>query len=213
MKNIFKLFIILSISINSCSYKKDIKEDYNYIPNNSIRFIKTKKDTSLLINKDNIYYLLLLGNPNIDIKVDYLIKTKNNKENNKSSEEYYLKDTLTINDITFRKNDKIEVIMNNKKLCIYKKELNKDNFSSCDFIYFYKIDYSFYITLNSNITALFIDSYTKFNYRFMYHLSTVWLDSYSIDDNSYTTLTFYKDNFEVTSSEIRGKTIHKKEKS
>ena len=211
MKNIFVFLMLFGIS--SCSYKEEYKEDYNYLPNNSIRFIKTKEDTSLLINKDNIYYLLLLGDQNININVDYLIKTNNNKVNIKSGEEYYLKDTLTINDVTFRKNDKIEVIMNNKKLCIYKKELNKDNFSSCDFIYFYKIDYNFYITLNSNITGLFIDSYTKFNYRFMYHLSTVWIDSYSIDENTYTTLTIYKDNFEVTTSERRGKTIHKKENS
>ena len=88
--------MLLSISITSCSYKEEYKEDYNYLPNNSIRFIKTKEDTSLLINKDNTYYLLLLGDQNINIKVDYLIKTNNNKVNIKSGEEYYLKETLTI---------------------------------------------------------------------------------------------------------------------
>ena len=44
MKNIFKIFMLLSISITSCSYKEEYKEDYNYLPNNSIRFIKTKED-------------------------------------------------------------------------------------------------------------------------------------------------------------------------
>ena len=73
MKNIFVFLMLFGIS--SCSYKEEYKEDYNYLPNNSIRFIKTKEDTSLLINKDNIYYLLLLGDQNININVDYLIKT------------------------------------------------------------------------------------------------------------------------------------------
>ena len=61
--------------------------------------------------------------------------------------------------------------------------------------------------------ALFYQSYTKFNYKFMYHLSTVWIDSYTIDPSTYTTLTISRDNFEITSSEIRGKTIHKKPNS
>ena len=47
----------------------------------------------------------------------------------------------------------------------------------------------------------------------MYHLSTVWIDSYTIDPSTYTTLTISRDNFEITSSEIRGKTIHKKPNS
>ena len=79
----------------------------------------------------------------------------------------------------------------------------------CDFIYLYNIDKDFYITLNNNILVLFYDSYTKFNYKFMYELSRVWIDSYTIDSTSYTTLTLYEDNFNVYSYKIRGKTIHK----
>lgn len=179
------------------------------MPNNSIRFIKTKEETSFLINKDSTYYLLLLNKDNINIDVDYLIKLKNIKTNINSKEEYYLANELTINDITFKVNDKVEILFNNHKFCIYIKELDKDNYSSCDFIYLYNPSEDFYITLNSNLSVLFYEAYTKFTYKFMYHLSTVWIDAYTLDSSSYTTLIVTKDDFAVTTDKIRGKTIHK----
>lgn len=72
------------------------------------------------------------------------------------------------------------------------------------------IDKDFYITIVVTILVLFYDAYTKFNYKFMYELSKVWIDSYTISNDSYTTLTIYEDNFCVSSYKIRGKTIHKK---
>ena len=210
MKYIYLILIILLLP--ACSYT-EVNEDYNYLPNNSLRFIRTEHDTSLLINKDNTYYLLLLNKDNINIDVDYLIKLNNVKSNIKAKREYYLNKDLTINSITFKINDKVEILFNNKKFCIYIKNLDQDNYSSCDFLYLYDPDENFYITLNNNLLVLFYQSYTKFNYKFMYHLSTVWIDSYTIDPSSYTTLTISRDNFEITSNEIRGKTIHKKPNS
>lgn len=210
MKYIYLILIILLLP--ACSYTK-VNEDYNYLPNNSLRFIRTEHDTSLLINKDNTYYLLLLNKDNINIDVDYLIKLNNVKSNVRAKKEIYLNKDLTINSITFKINDKVEILFNNKKFCIYIKNLDQDNYSSCDFLYLYDPDENFYITLNNNLLVLFYQSYTKFNYKFMYHLSTVWIDSYTIDPSSYTTLTISRDNFEITSNEIRGKTIHKKPNS
>lgn len=210
MKYIYLILIILLLP--ACSYTK-VNEDYNYLPNNSLRFIRTENDTSLLINKDNTYYLLLLNKDNINIDVDYLIKLNNVKSNVRAKKEIYLNKDLTINSITFKINDKVEILFNNKKFCIYIKNLDQDNYSSCDFLYLYDPDKNFYITLNNNLLVLFYQSYTKFNYKFMYHLSTVWIDSYTIDPSSYTTLTISRDNFEITSNEIRGKTIHKKPNS
>lgn len=210
MKYIYLILIILLLP--ACSYTK-VNEDYNYLPNNSLRFIRTENDTSLLINKDNTYYLLLLNKDNINIDVDYLIKLNNVKSNVRAKKENYLNKDLTINSITFKINDKVEILFNNKKFCIYIKNLDQDNYSSCDFLYLYDPDENFYITLNNNLLVLFYQSYTKFNYKFMYHLSTVWIDSYTIDPSSYTTLTISRDNFEITSNEIRGKTIHKKPNS
>ena len=117
---------------------------------------------------------------------------------------------MELQDIIFKINDKIEIILNNKTFCIYLDRLNKDNFLECDFIYLYDIDKDFYITIDSNLLVLFYDAYTKFNYKFMYELSKVWIDSYTISNDSYTTLTIYEDNFCVSSYKIRGKTIHKK---
>ena len=88
--------------------------------------------------------------------------------------------------------------------------LNKDNFLECDFIYLYDIDKDFYITIDSNLLVLFYDAYTKFNYKFMYMLARVWIDSYTIDNDCYTTITFEGDDYTVTSYKRRGKTIHKK---
>lgn len=177
-----------------------MSEDYNYLEENSIRFIKNKT-TSLLINKDNIYYLLSLDNNKEDIYRDYYI---NLKEIDKE---------ITINDIQIKRNDKIEIILDNYNFCIYIKDIDKDNYKNCNFIYLYNIDKDFYITLNNNIEILFYDSYTTFNYKFLYHLSLVWIDTYTIDPSSYLTLTLKEDSYIVKADKIRGKTIHKKGKS
>lgn len=201
--------LIIIILISGCTYKEKEKEDYNILDNNSIRFIKENNSTTFMINKDNEYYLLPLGDTSID-NIDYLIKINNTKYDIKYKEEYLLDKDIIINDIEFKINDKIEIIMNNNIFCIYMRELDKDNYSECDFIYLYNIDKDFNITLMDNLLILFYDTYTKFNYRFMYELSKVWIDSYTISNTSYTTLTLYEDNFNVTSYKIRGKTIHKK---
>lgn len=191
------MFLILSILLLcGCRYK-ETKEDYNYLDNNTIRFIRKDNNTSLLINKNNLYYLITFNN-DTNIEYDYIIKLND------------IDNIYTINDIIVKKNDKIELIIDNYDFCIYKKELDKDNYSMCDFIYLYDIDEDFYITLNSDLLVLFYNSYTKFNYKFMYHLSEVWIDSYTIDEDSYLDLTLYEDNFRVISHKIRGKTIHKK---
>lgn len=199
MKKIYLLLPLL-ILLPSCSKYQKQSEDYNYLEENSIRFIKNK-NTSLLINKDNIYYLLSLDNNKEDVYRDYYINLKDiDKE-------------ITINDIQIKKNDKIEIILDNYNLCIYIKDIDKDNYKNCNFIYLYNIDKDFYITLNNNIEILFYDSYTKFNYKFLYHLSLVWIDTYTIDPSSYLTLTLKEDSYIVKADKIRGKTIHKKEKT
>lgn len=198
MKKIYLLLLL--ILLPSCTKYQKQSEDYNYLEENSIRFIKNK-NTSLLINKDNIYYLLSLDNNKEDVYRDYYI---NLKEIDKE---------ITINDIQIKKNDKIEIILDNYNLCIYIKDIDKDNYKNCNFIYLYNIDKDFYITLNNNIEILFYDSYTKFNYKFLYHLSLVWIDTYTIDPSSYLTLTLKEDSYIVKADKIRGKTIHKKEKT
>lgn len=188
-------------------------EDYNYILNNSVRFIRTNNETSLLINKDDTYYLLLLNNQNIDIEVDYLIKYRNIDTDIESREEYLLNKDIVIDNIEFKLNNKIEIYLNNQNICIYIKELDEDDYSNCDFIYLYNPDRNFYITLDSELLGLFYHSYTKFNYKFLHHMGTVWIDSFTIDEFSYTTLILEDDDYRITSNKIRGKTIHKKQKS
>ena len=198
MKKIYLLLLL--ILLPSCTKYQKQSEDYNYLEENSIRFIKNK-NTSLLINKDNIYYLLSLEDHKEDVYRDYYINLKDiDKE-------------ITINDIQIKRNDKIEIILDNYNLCIYIKDIDKDNYKNCNFIYLYNIDKDFYITLNNNIEILFYDSYTKFNYKFLYHLSLVWIDTYTIDPSSYLTLTLKEDSYIVKADKIRGKTIHKKEKT
>lgn len=199
MKKIYLLLPLL-ILLPSCTKYQKQSEDYNYLEENSIRFIKNK-NTSLLINKDNIYYLLSLEDHKEDVYRDYYINLKDiDKE-------------ITINNIQIKRNDKIEIILDNYNLCIYIKDIDKDNYKNCNFIYLYNIDKDFYITLNNNIEILFYDSYTKFNYKFLYHLSLVWIDTYTIDPSSYLTLTLKEDSYIVKADKIRGKTIHKKEKT
>jgi len=204
------LLIVSVLFLCSCDYIEEV-EDYNYLDDNSLRFIRTEEDTSILINKGDVYYLLLLGEDNSNIEeVDYLIKYKSVTTDISYNYEYLLEDDIVIDDLEFKKNDKIEIVFNDNNFCIYMKELDRDNYSECDFIYLYNIDNDFYITLNSDLLVIFYHAYTRFNYRFMHHLTTVWIDSYTIDTSSYTTLKIEEDDFEVSSDKIRGKTIHKK---
>lgn len=207
MKYLYLIVIIFLLT--SCSYQ-EYHEEYDYLLDNSIRFIRTNNETSILINKNDIYYLLLINNQNIDIEVDYLIKCKDIETNIDYEEEYILDENLVINNIEFDINNKIEIKLNEKNICIYIKELDQDDYSNCNFIYLYNQDKDFYITLNNDLLALFYHSYTKFNYRFLYHLGTVWIDSYTIDTLSYLTLTIEDNDFTVTSHKIKDKTIHKK---
>lgn len=210
MKYIYLVVVIFLLS--ACNYDENKKgEDYNYLDDNSLRFIRSNNETSILINKNDRYYLLLLNSSNINnIEVDYLIKYKNVTSNIECEEEYLLEGNLIVNDLEFKVNDKIEIVMNDNLFCIYIKEINKDNFSDCNFIYLYDIDNNFYITLNSDLKGLFYHSYTKFNYKFLHHLTTVWIDSFTIDSFSYTTVTLDDNDFEVTSYKIRGNTIHRR---
>lgn len=209
MKKIY--FIVVIFLLCSCTYHAvNEDEDYDYIPDNSIRFIRTEDDTSILINKDNIYYLLLLNRQNVNMEVDYLIKYKNIDTDIECNEEYMLYNDMVIDNMEFKINNKIEIVLNDNNICIYIKELDKDDYSECDFIYLYNPDNNLYITLNSELLGLFYHSYTKFNYKFLHHMGTVWIDSFTIDMLSYTTITIKDNDFQITSNKIRNKTIHKK---
>lgn len=209
MKKIYFIVIIFLLCSCSSQFDNDI-EDYDYIPDNSIRFIRTDDETSMLINKDNKYYLLFLNKQNINIEVDYLIKYKNIDTDIEYGEEYLLSDDIVIDNIEFKLNNKIEININDNNVCIYIKELDRDDYSECNFIYLYNPDKKFYITLNSELLGLFYHSYTKFNYKFLHHMGTVWIDSFTIDSSSYTTLTITEHDFQITSNKIKNKTIHKK---
>lgn len=184
----------MCLFICSCSYK-DNREDYNFLEDNSIRFIKNDTGIILLINKNDIFYKVILNDID-DIYYDYVIDINKTR--------YFCN-----NDIIYRRDDKIEIMMNNKKLCIYMDRYKDSDYRDCNFIYLYDINKDFYIELNDNMVLLY-DSYTKFNYRFMYMLARVWIDSYTIDNDYYTTITFEGDDYTVTSYKRRGKTIHKK---
>lgn len=208
MKYIYLIVIIFLLT--SCSHNVEYTfYTSDYIPNNSIRFIRTDIDTSILINKDDIYYLLLLNEENINnINVDYIIKYRD-ISTSINTEEYLLEDKITINNIEFNIDNKIDININDYKICIYLKELSVDDFEDCNFIYLYNPDKKFYITLNSDLLGLIYNSYTKFNYKFLHHLATVWIETYTIDKNTYLTINL-DDEIEVTSGKIRTKTIHKK---
>ena len=181
--------------MTGCTFSNDYKEDYNILENNSIRFIKSDASISFLINKDNTFYLLLLNGTTIT-DTDYLIKIDNTKYNINYTEEYLLKDTLVLQDIIFKINDKIEIILNNKTFCIYLDKLNKDNFLECDFIYLYGSlnlysDHTLeaeYIIINPNILSNIIPinkNVLPFFKISPYYILLIILNIYSIHFKSY----------------------------
>ena len=132
------ILLVLILFLSSCSYVRKI-EDYNYIENNSIRFIRKDDDTSLLIRKDDVYYLYLLNKENVKISVDYLIVNNDiSTDNIKYGDKIIFNDDFEVNGILFKRSDKIEINFNNKNICIYIKDMDKNNYSSCDIIYLYK---------------------------------------------------------------------------
>ena len=181
--------------MTGCTFSNDYKEDYNILEDNSIRFIKSDASISFLINKDNTFYLLVLNGTTIT-DTDYLIKIDNTKYNINYTEEYLLTNTLVLQDIIFKINDKIEIILNNKTFCIYLDRLNKDNFLECDFIYLYGSlnlysDHTLeaeYIIINPNILSNIIPinknvlSFFKIS---PYYILLIILNIYSIHFKSY----------------------------
>ena len=206
MKKIILIFLPLLV-LTGCQ-KSNVVEDYNYMPDNSLRIVREDNLTYILIHKQDKYYLL--SEEDIPFNIDYIIKLNNNIT---KKEEYYLKDSLTLDGVTFIKNDKIEVLLDNYTFCIYIKSLDKNNYNTCDFIYLYNPDKDFYITLTSDLLVLIYNSYTKFSYKFLYHLSLVWIDTYTVDTSSMLTLTIKEKDFTIDSHQIRGKTIHKNKKT
>ena len=128
--------MILLLTGCSSYYRKE--EDYNYLSNNSIRFIRDDT-TCFLINRNDIYYLLYFDYFDSDIYSDYYIDLND------------IDSGIVINDLVIKRNDKIEINIDNYNFCIYIKELDRDNYGNCDFLYLYDIDDDFYITLNNDI--------------------------------------------------------------
>ena len=81
----------MCLFICSCSYK-DNREDYNFLEDNSIRFIKNDTGIILLINKNDIFYKVILNDiddilkkfdrdiPIYDITTELNLKDKDQKE-------------------------------------------------------------------------------------------------------------------------------------
>ena len=112
----------MCLFICSCSYK-DNREDYNFLEDNSIRFIKNDTGIILLINKNDIFYKVILNDIG-DIYYDYVIDINKTR--------YFCN-----NDIIYRRDDKIEIMMNNKRLCIYMDRYKDSDYRDCNFIYLY----------------------------------------------------------------------------
>ena len=112
----------MCLFICSCSYQ-DNREDYNFLENNSIRFIKNDTGIILLINKNDIFYKVILNDID-DIYYDYVIDINKTR--------YFCN-----NDIIYRRDDKIEIMMNNKRLCIYIDRYKDSDYRDCNFIYLY----------------------------------------------------------------------------
>ena len=105
MKKYIILSLLLLTSCTNIKYTKE-KEDYNYLEDNSIRFIKTDNTTNLLINKSNKYYLILLDKEKPNIDYDYLIDTNNIKTTKVEDIEVTItsKIEITKKDVSIKKN-------------------------------------------------------------------------------------------------------------
>ena len=94
-------YLFICLILCSCTYLPKEKEDYNYLEDNSIRFIKTKNNTEILINKDNIFYLITMSDTKTTTTYDYLINLTTTQN-------------IKINNLTIYTDDKINI----RKKCI-----------------------------------------------------------------------------------------------
>ena len=101
------LYLFLCLTLCSCTYLPKEKEDYNFLEDNSIRFIKTKNNTEILINKDNIFYLIVMDSAKPSTTYDYLINLTTTQN-------------IKINNLTIYTDDKVNILLTKKYVSIKK---------------------------------------------------------------------------------------------
>ncbi len=128
-----------------------------------------------LFDIKKLHHLILSNNQDI---------TSDNKYNLQKTNLSYLKTSV--------KQNIISINFYNYKFCIYQEGTNKD-LNNCTFIYFDTINDDVYI--NDTNKVVFYSQ--KISDEFKEELYTKWIDSYTIDDNSYTILKIKKDNYNI----------------
>ena len=128
-----------------------------------------------LFDIKKLHHLILSNNQDI---------TSDNKYNLQKTNLSYLKTSV--------KQNIISINFYNYKFCIYQEGTNKD-LNNCTFIYFDTINDDVYI--NDTNKVVFYSQ--KISDEFKEKLYTKWIDSYTIDDNSYTILKIKKDNYNI----------------
>lgn len=101
--------MILLLTGCSSYYRKE--EDYNYLSNNSIRFIRDDT-TCFLINRNDIYYLLYFDYFDSDIYSDYYIDLND------------IDSGIVINDLVIIYNKKISGALNSFAIYIFIKSMS-----------------------------------------------------------------------------------------
>lgn len=128
-----------------------------------------------LFDIKKLHHLILSNNQDI---------TSDNKYNLQKTNLSYLKTSV--------KQNIISINFYNYKFCIYQEGENKD-LNNCTFIYFDSINDDIYI--NDTNKVVFYSQ--KISDEFKEELYTKWIDSYTIDDKSYTILKIKKDNYNI----------------
>lgn len=183
------LLLIFILILSGCQTDIEVSNYTDDIVNNSIIFYNSNNINSVIIYSNNKYILYILNGNKINLnnyykilpRIDYIISRNNINLDKKVIDTYRIYQSIKLNDITVTIDDKIEINLNNENICIYDKNISElGDYSLCNYIYILNNEKDVYINLNDNMKVLFYNEYSKFSNKFLEHLYTTWIDTYTV---------------------------------
>jgi len=186
----YKYVMLLCIFfLVGCSNEIEVNEYMNEIKDNSVIFYNTNNINSVIIRSNGKYILYVLNGNKINLdyyykflpKIDYVISNNEIILNDNEINIYKIYKQLKLHDVIINVNDKIKINIDNNNVCIYDKNISQyGDYSECGYIYILNNENNVYITLDDDMNVLFYNEYSKFSNKFLEHLFTTWVDTYTI---------------------------------
>ena len=209
MKKILFIFFLIIVYILIIEYKMDdtyvSKIDLNLKEKEmGITFINLEDSKSLLINKEDIFILVILEYLNDNKinevlkmfgieKLDYVLMNDEYNMDILVSNKVINKKKFKVKDISFFNNDnELKINYLDHNFCVYEK-IQEESDKDCKYIYFLTVDKK--IEVDEEVNMVFYDEDTNPDY--LESLYNQWIDIYMIKKEYFVTLKLDEDNYDT----------------